>query len=264
MSFSAAQVAGSHAAPLHAFRRMAELSGGEWRQESGLLLYRTPVHDPVVWNGAVLTGAVRERPAHVLERADTFFGPHATSYGFWVVGSRDVELAAFLSAHGAESIDDMPHMVLAAGSVSGTRSSVPVDLVVDQAGRRAFVEVAAASFETIGADPETWRVIYASLVSVCAADVIAVVATVDGQHVGAAMGYIDDGFCEVIHVATIPSARRRGIGKAVTTRVLAEAHARGASLAALQSTKHGEGVYRSLGFEEIDRYSLHLRTLPTV
>jgi ribosomal protein S18 acetylase RimI-like enzyme len=263
MSFSAAEVAGSHAAPLHAFRRIAELSGGEWQQESGLLLYRTPVPDPVVWNGAVLTGALRERPAQVLERADTFFAPHAASYGFWIVGSRDAELAEFLGAQGAESIDDMPHMVRAAASVSGTPPSVPVDLVVDEAGRRAFVDVAAASFETIGADPETWRVVYASLESLCAPDVIAVVATVDGQHAGAAMGYLDGGFCEVIHVATIPSARRRGVGKAVTARVLAEAHARGADLAALQSTEHGEGVYRSLGFEEIDRYSLHLRTLPT-
>jgi ribosomal protein S18 acetylase RimI-like enzyme len=262
--FSAEQGAASHVAALHAFRRIAELSGGEWCDESGLLLYRTPVADPVVWNGAALTGALREPPSQILERADAFFAPHADSYGFWIVASRDAALAECLNAHGAESIDDSPHMLVDAAIVPDAPPSLSVDVVVDDVGRRAFVEVAAAAFETIGADPRTWGVVYASLESVCAEDVIAVVATADGQHVGAAMGYLGDGVCEVIHVATVPAARRRGVGRAATARVVAEARARGASLAALQSTEHGEGVYRSLGFEEIDRYRLHLRTLPVI
>src|SRR5919201_6690995 len=112
MPFTAEQVAASHAAPLQAFRRIAELSGGQWAEESGLLLYRTPVPDPVVWNGAALTGPLREPPAQILERADAFFAPHAERYGFWIVGSRDAAFAEFLSAHRAELIDDPPHMVV--------------------------------------------------------------------------------------------------------------------------------------------------------
>ena len=160
MPFSAEQVAASHAAPLQAFRRIAELSGGQWAEESGLLLYRTPVPDPVVWNGAALTGALREPPTQILERADAFFAPHADSYGFWVVASRDAALAEFLSTRGAELIDDSPHMVVDTATVSDAPRSLSVDVVVDDVGRRAFVEVAAAAFETIGADPRTWGVVY--------------------------------------------------------------------------------------------------------
>src|SRR5215470_15218824 len=87
MPFSAEQRSSSHVAASHAFRRIAELSGGEWRQGSGLLLYRTPVSDPVVWNGAVLTERLHAPPAQLLERADAFFAPHANSYGFWIVAS---------------------------------------------------------------------------------------------------------------------------------------------------------------------------------
>ena len=252
----------SHAAAPAAFRRIAELAGGEWRQDDGLLLYRTPVSDPVVWNGAIVTGEPAASPPQLLEQADAFFAPYAASYGFWIIGSRDGELGQFLSASHAELVDDAPHMIIETAAVRTAASPVHVDLVVDDAGRRAFTDVAAAAFETIGANPATWPVVYPSLESVCADDVIAVTArTSDANYVGAAMGYLAAGVCEVIHVATIPTARRRGIGAAVTARVIAEAHARGATLAVLQSTEHGEGVYRSLGFQETDRYRLYLRTL---
>jgi ribosomal protein S18 acetylase RimI-like enzyme len=241
---------------------MAELSGGEWQEGSGMLLYRTPVPDPVVWNGAILTGAPRDPLEELLARADAFFAPHAESYGFWIVGSRDAEMAAFLSAAGIEPIDDAPHMVVETAQVAEPDPSVAVGVVTDDAGRSVFVEVAAAAFETIGADPRTWPIVYPSVESVCAEDVIAVVASDQGGPVGAAMGYLGDGVCEVIHVATVPAARRRGIGKAVTASVVAEARGRGATLAVLQATEHGEGVYRSMGFEEIGRYRLHLRTVP--
>jgi ribosomal protein S18 acetylase RimI-like enzyme len=241
---------------------MAELGGGAWEEGSGLLLYRTPVPDPVVWNGAILTGDPHDPVDQLLERADAFFAPHAESYGFFVVGSRDAEMAAFLTTAGAEALDDAPHMLVETARVPDADPALAIGLVTDDAGRQAFVEVAGAAFQTIGADPETWPVVYRSLGSVCAEDVIAVVASTEGRPVGAAMGYLSDGLCEVIHVAAVPAARRRGIGKAVTARVVAEARARGATMAVLQATEHGEGVYRSLGFEEIDRYGLHLRTVP--
>jgi ribosomal protein S18 acetylase RimI-like enzyme len=104
--------------------------------------------------------------------------------------------------------------------------------------------------------------VYPTLAAVCAEDVIAVVAWDDATPLGTAMGYLTGGVCEVIHVATAPAARRRGIGAAVTAGVVTEARARGATLAVLQSTEYGHGVYSALGFEEVDRYRLHLRTVP--
>jgi ribosomal protein S18 acetylase RimI-like enzyme len=260
VTVSDGQRALSHVAAPRAFRRIAELSGGEWRHENGLLLYRTPVPDPVVWNGAIVTEESECSPSQLLERADAFFAPHAASYGFWTIGSRDGGLAEFLSAGPAELVDDSPHMIVDTAAVAA--SPVPVELVVNEAGRRAFTDIAAAAFETIGANPATWPIVYPTLESVCAEDVIAVTAkTSDGDSVGAAMGYLAGDVCEVIHVATVPTARRRGIGAAVTSGVIAEARSRGATLAVLQATEHGEGVYRSLGFQEIGRYRLHLRTL---
>lgn len=256
-------VAASYAGAAHAFRRMAELSGGAFEHESGLLVYHAAVPDPVVWNGAIVTGTTSLGPAELVRRADAFFAPRAGSYGFWIVASRDDVLAQFLTENGAEQIDDSPHMVVECSELRNPPSSTSIQLVTDEAGLHAFVDVAASAFETIGADVEVWPVAYPTTAAVRADDVIAMVAWDDGQPLGAAMGYLAGDVCEVIHVATVPSARRRGIGAAVTASVVAEARTRGATVAALQATEYGEGVYRSLGFEEVDRYRLHLRTVAT-
>jgi GNAT superfamily N-acetyltransferase len=54
----------------------------------------------------------------------------------------------------------------------------------------------------------------------------------------------------IYHVATVPSARGRGIGAAVTRAAMLHARNAGASRAALQSSESGYNVYRSLGFEQ--------------
>jgi GNAT superfamily N-acetyltransferase len=214
-----------------------------------------------VWNGAIVTGEPCGSPTQLLERADAFFGPHADSYGFWTIGSRDATLAQFLSAEHADLVDDLPHMIADTAAVRNAASSIAVELVVDDAGRRAFTDVAAAAFESVGANPATWPIVYPTVASVRADDVIAMLAKAEGRYVGEAMGYLAGGTCFPMHIATVPAARRRGIGAAITAAVVAEGRARGATLAALQATELGEGVYRSLGFQHADRYRLHIRTV---
>jgi GNAT superfamily N-acetyltransferase len=242
---------------------MARLAGGACQEESGLLVYHAGVPDPVVWNGAIVTAPTALGPEELVQQADSFFASRTDSYGFWSVGSRDEDLARFLTAGGTEEIDNSPHMVAECSAVQRPASSVSVEIVTDDAGRRAFVDVSTAAFETIGADPRVWPVVYATVEAVCADDIIAMVAWEDGRPLAAAMGYLAGEVCEVIHVGAVPPARRRGAGAAVTASVVAEANRRGAALAVLQATTHGEGVYRSLGFEEVDRYRLHLRSVPS-
>jgi ribosomal protein S18 acetylase RimI-like enzyme len=55
----------------------------------------------------------------------------------------------------------------------------------------------------------------------------------------------------LLGIATIPAARRRGAGAAVTTAPLVEARARGFAAAVLYSTEMGLPLYRQLGFGEL-------------
>jgi predicted N-acetyltransferase YhbS len=52
----------------------------------------------------------------------------------------------------------------------------------------------------------------------------------------------------------MPGWRRQGIARMLVEHVLADAQARGARTASLQSTPMGEQLYRSLGFQPAGRY----------
>ena len=61
-------------------------------------------------------------------------------------------------------------------------------------------------------------------------------------------------------VATLPDARGRGIGTAMTLHAMAEGKRRGAEAAVLQATDMGKPVYEKIGFSTAYDYELYLQT----
>jgi ribosomal protein S18 acetylase RimI-like enzyme len=85
------------------------------------------------------------------------------------------------------------------------------------------------------------------------------VGRVDGELVATALGITVDDVTGVFNVATMPAHRGRGHGAALTARVVRDGFARGASLAYLQSSTMGHGLYRRLGFRDVEEYCLLTR-----
>lgn len=80
------------------------------------------------------------------------------------------------------------------------------------------------------------------------------VARLDGHDVGAVIAHDHDGDRGIFNLETLPEARRRGIGTALTALQLHDARERGLVTASLQSTPIAEGVYAALGFADLGRY----------
>ncbi|WP_443081156.1 GNAT family N-acetyltransferase [Terrabacter sp. Soil811] len=59
----------------------------------------------------------------------------------------------------------------------------------------------------------------------------------------------------VFGIATPPEHRRRGLGRAVTARILADGVREGASLAFLGASPMGFGIYQRLGFRVAERWA---------
>lgn len=84
------------------------------------------------------------------------------------------------------------------------------------------------------------------------------VASLDGEPVAVAAMTLVGGIAGVFCVATIESARRRGIGAAVTLAPLLDARAAGYQIGVLQASEMGCPVYQRIGFTEQFRYHDYL------
>ena len=62
--------------------------------------------------------------------------------------------------------------------------------------------------------------------------------------------FVAERVAAVHHVVTVPEARRRGIGSAMTLRLLHDARALGYRVGVLTASPSGIGSYRRFGFRE--------------
>lgn len=72
-----------------------------------------------------------------------------------------------------------------------------------------------------------------------------------GEPVASSGLLLFEGVAGVYNVTTVPEARRRGIGKAMSLAAMRQGRARGANLAILGATELGRGVYERLGFRDV-------------
>ena len=88
-------------------------------------------------------------------------------------------------------------------------------------------------------------------------------AYLDGEPVAGAAVIRSGQVVGVYAVATQERARRRGIGRAVTWAAIdAGREAWSGTIAVLQSSEMGVPAYRSMGFEEVSRYTVYQKPRP--
>lgn len=82
-------------------------------------------------------------------------------------------------------------------------------------------------------------------------------ARLDGRAAGTALGVRAGEVLGIFNVATVPDARGRGVGRAVTLAALRDGAAAGCTMAVLQSSAMGHSVYERLGFRDFASYELY-------
>ncbi len=174
----------------------------------------------------------------------------AHKFRWWISPStRPANLAAILADQGLHHTYDAPGMVVDLDTVD---FHVPFDIrrvtKLDD-WERVFME----GFSRPETDRGLWRGVYDQ----CGDEWVHFVGYLDGAPVATTSILLCGELAGVYFVVTLPSARGRGMGRAVTVAALQYAKRAGATHAALQSSEMGYSVYRAIGFEHVCDLTLY-------
>jgi GNAT superfamily N-acetyltransferase len=246
------------------FNRHVRLSlHADWSEEGGLFRWITPIPHGN-YNGVVASSGPTDRASERAASAIEFFRARGTRSVIWWVDA-DVAPDAWAPtllllgfAHGP----DLPGMAveLAAlpsepGMGTAGAASRNVRRVEDPGERDAWARTFAVGY---GLPPEWARAlfdVYASLEDRGgpARPLRSYVAYGAGVPVATSTLFLGAGVAGIYDVATLPEARGRGHGAAVTLAPLLEARSLGYRIAILHASPMGHPMYERLGFRDVCR-----------
>jgi hypothetical protein len=147
----------------------------------------------------------------------------------------------------------MPGMALhpvADHAASPVPAGHEIRLVTDAAGMEAHRRVVMAGFGM----PEDWvRAILPD--HLAGSPGLAVyVGYSDGEPVTSGLGVVTGRTVGVYNIATVETARRRGLGAAMTERIAVDGAAAGCDTAILQASDMGRPIYERLGYRTVVEY----------
>ncbi|HEV8547159.1 MAG TPA: GNAT family N-acetyltransferase [Candidatus Limnocylindrales bacterium] len=183
-----------------------------------------------------------------------FFRARRTDMSWWVgPASTPTDLVDRLVAHGLVLEGSVPAMT--ASIVDWTPPPAPdgieIEPVVDAAAFHVAMEVMFDGFEMPREMLLAFEERYRDHCVGPSASGRFFTARLDGRPVATGLGLPSDGLVGIFNVATLPDARRRGAGGAVTAAAMAYGRACGARDAVLESSEIGRSVYERLGFRQV-------------
>jgi GNAT superfamily N-acetyltransferase len=177
----------------------------------------------------------------------------------WWVGpaTRPANLGEYLEAHGFTRGGNLPGMAVDLLALNeGLRA--PPGLTVEQFADVETLKQWCHCFEWPDFVEDAWLDLLTSIGLGAQSPLRYYLGRLKGEPVAASLLFLGTGVAGIYNVATLPEARRHGIGTATTLAPLREARALGYRVGILQSSEMGFSVYRKIGFREYCKISTYV------
>lgn len=237
----------------HFFHFLSRSGITEVDQAPGWQRWRTPIAHP--WfNGVLCRRPPVEGDEIFVEQTLAFFRNSGTPAITWWL---DPDLApatwgTLLQAHGLLFDDSVPGMAMSLDQLPPALprpEGLEIVTVDSDALLRSWIDVFAEGYPI----PEAMKAPFLDLLSDLGLDLPLrnYLGFLEGVPVATSNLYLGAGVAGIMFVATLPAARGRGVGAAMTLAPLYEARKLGYRAGILQSSEMGYPVYRRLGFQQL-------------
>ncbi|HEX5013491.1 MAG TPA: GNAT family N-acetyltransferase [Candidatus Limnocylindrales bacterium] len=221
------------------------------------------IDDDVIWgstglplqafNGAIGATFSEANADARIETVLDYFRELKLDMSWWVGPSSPAWLGDRLVAHGLKPDGVAPGMAMSleGWSAPPAPDGLDIEQTLDAASFHDAIEVMFEGFEMPSDAQPLFEERFRDYSVGSRAVQRTYVARVDGRPVATSLGYTLDGIVTIYNVATVPEARRRGFGAAVTAAAMADAQTAGATWAILETSDIGRSVYERLGFRHV-------------
>lgn len=180
----------------------------------------------------------------------------------WWIGptTRPIDLGIRLLALGLTPLGKGPGMAVDLDAIPAhvpTPEGLTIAPVDDLAALEAWVWTAGAGYGEPEDVLQARLAVHASLGLAPGLPLRRYLARLDGQPVAMSAYFLAAGVAGIYEVATMPSARRQGIGAAITLAPLLAARELGYHVGVLESSPMGVSVYTNLGFRTCCSFDLY-------
>jgi GNAT superfamily N-acetyltransferase len=242
------------AAWFDAVARLCDATPKGWRKVHGdALVLVSGAAVPSLNVAASTTPDPEPASLEALDEAATELAGVGVPWSVTVRGAAGDAVAALAGRHGLTKREDVLLMGCAAAGAllrAGEASSALIRRC-GAADSEVYIDALAEGFGVP-------RGVFESLMGgdvLDAPGVTGYLAEADGQAVATGLGVRSGGAIGIFNISVVPSARRRGLGRAMTVRVMADAFAAGADMAYLNPSPDGLVLYESLGFRAVETWT---------
>jgi ribosomal protein S18 acetylase RimI-like enzyme len=225
---------------------------GEVFRDASLTRGSTGVPHPS-WNGVSFTHLTPENRDHKIEETVNYFTSRNLPFTWWTGPStRPPNLGEHLEAHGFIHTSDMPGMAIELSMIQDDLpqpSGLRIEPVEDIVTLKKYAQVATTCFD-MPAFIDNFFDIEANIGLKRFPPRRNYIGYLKGEPIASSSLLLAQGVAGIYVVGTLPEARRKGIGTAMTLAPLQEARNRGYNVGVTHSSPMGLGVYQRMGFKE--------------
>lgn len=226
--------------------------------------FYTGIQSPL-FNGVLSAAALK--PADVKATLDRLRAKIA-EYGapaLWWIGpqSKPNNLGSLLEQHGLQPAGEVPGMAVDLAGLENkpeTIANFTIQKVSNPEMQTLWARIAGVGTGFPDVATEAMARVEATLTDPQYKAQHRYIGSLDGTPVATSALVLDSGVAGIYAVATIPEARGKGIGRAMTVMPLLEARQDGYRVGILQASSMGYSLYKKIGFKDVCKYRLYLQS----